>query len=408
MREHKFKGAITVISREPHLIIDRTKLSKALIADPSKLQWRPKEWYKAASIDTVCDDVTGVDFANKTVRTAAGSSFPYTRLILATGGQPRSLPLEGLMPGNLRNVCLLRFISDVEEIQAALGEGQRKKVVVIGSSFIGMEVGNCLSKNHDVSIIGQETAPMERIMGEEVGRIFQRNLEKAGVKFYMSAVVERATASELDQKAVGAVHLKDGTVLPADLVIVGAGVRPATDFLKNSSPSIQLEKDGSVKTDEFFAVTGLAANNKSVFAIGDIATYPYHGPGADPEKGTYTRIEHWNVAQNAGRGVARTIASSSSTGGATTIKPPKSFIPIFWSALGAQLRYCGNAVNGWDSIVLQGEPANAKFAAFYCKGETVVAVATMGKDPLMAQCAELMRSGKMWSKKQIEESKIGN
>ncbi|KAL4897444.1 hypothetical protein BDV59DRAFT_197738 [Aspergillus ambiguus] len=383
LREMKYPGAITVISREPNLIIDRTKLSKALIADASKIEWRPREWYANAAIDLVSDEVTAVDFNNKTVATKSGTSLPYTKLVLATGGVPRTLPLDGFK--NLGNIFVLRTIPDVQNILAAVGD-KNKNIVVIGSSFIGMEVGNALAKENNVTIVGMESAPMERVLGAQVGRIVQRNLEKAGVNFKLEAGVAKATPSSTDPGSVGAVHLKDGTVLPADLVILGVGVRPATDFLQESR-AVQLEKDGSLRTDEHFAVPGLDA----VFAIGDIATYPYHGPGAD---GALTRIEHWNVAQNMGRAVARSIVHPSAR--------PKAFIPIFWSAVGAQMRYCGNTPNGWDDLVLHGEPENAKFAAYYCKGDTVVAVATMGMDPIMVKCAELMRRKNMPSKSQIQ------
>lgn len=393
IRELNFRGSVTVISKEPNLIIDRTKLSKALITNVDQLLWRPKDWYESASIDTVFDEVTSVDFDQRSVSTKSGKTFPYTKLVLATGGIPLTIPVEGLK--ELGKIFLLRAIPDAQNIVKALGQGQRKKVVIIGSSFIGMEVGNKLGSDHDVTIVGMESAPMERVMGAEVGRIFQRNLEKAGIKFKLSTSVAKVTPSESDPSNVGAVHLKDGSVLPADLVILGTGIRPATDFLKDK---ISLEKDGSVRTDEYFAVPGL---NNDVFAIGDIATYPYHGPGAEPGKGTPVRIEHWNVAQNAGRGVARTIVHSLSSKPSQPLKY-KAFVPIFWSALGAQLRYCGNPSNGWDKLVLKGEPENAKFSAFYCKGDTVVAVATMGMDPLMAKSAELMRRGNMPTRSQIE------
>ncbi|KAI9925704.1 hypothetical protein ASPWEDRAFT_113368 [Aspergillus wentii DTO 134E9] len=393
IRELKYKGTITIISKEPNLIIDRTKLSKALIPDVEKILWRPEEWYKSASINTVFDEVISVDFNSKAVTTKSGKAYPYTKLVLATGGMPRSLPMEGFK--TLSNIFLLRTVTDVQDILTAVGD-KNKKIVVIGSSFIGMEVGNALAKENDVTIVGMENAPMETVMGEKVGRIFQNNLEKAGVKFKLATSVAKAIASDSYPKSVGAVHLKDGTQLPADLVILGVGVRPATDFLREN-PSIQLEQDGSIKTDEHFAVPGL---NNDVYAIGDIATYPYHGPGTDPEKGTYTRIEHWNVAQNAGRGVARSIVHSFSSS-LQSLKP-KVFIPIFWSALGAQLRYCGNTPNGWDGLILRGEPENAKFVAYYTKGNTVVAVATMGMDPIMAKSAELMRRGNMPTKAEIE------
>lgn len=268
--------------------------------------------------------------------------------------------------------------------------------MIIGSSFIGMEIGNALSKNHDVSIVGMEKAPLERVMGEKVGQIFQGLLEKSGVKFYLNASVDKATPSASNPGKVGAVHLKDGTSLPADVVILGIGVKPATDFLANNS-AISLEKDGSIRTDETFAIPAL---NGDVYAIGDIATYTYHGPGSAPETGSPVRIEHWNVAQNAGRAVARSIVNKPSS----PRKQHKAFIPVFWSALGQQLRYCGNTVasNGYDDLILKGEPENAKFAAYYAKGETIVAVATMGMDPIMVKAAELMRRGNMPKKAEIE------
>ncbi|KAL2864910.1 putative AIF-like mitochondrial oxidoreductase (Nfrl) [Aspergillus lucknowensis] len=398
IREIGYNGAITIINQEPSLIIDRTKLSKALIPDPEKIQWRSPEWYKEVGIETVSDEVTAVDFGQKTVMTRSGKTFPYTKLVLATGGVPRNLPLEGFQV--LENIFKLRTVTDVQQILKAVGEEKNKKIVIIGSSFIGMEVGNTLAKNNEVTIVGQEQAPLERVMGVEVGRIFQRNLEKSGVKFKLSAGVAKATPSNEQARNVGAVHLQDGTVLSADIVILGVGVRPATDFLQGN-PAVTLEKDGSIKTDEHFAVPNL---DNDVFAIGDIATYPYHGPGTDPEKGTYTRIEHWNVAQNAGRSVAASIVHTLNDKSTPLQKTkPKVFIPIFWSALGAQLRYCGNTPNGWDDLIIQGEPDNAKFVAYYTKGDTVVAVATMGMDPVMVKSAELMRRKNMPSKKEIQD-----
>jgi len=206
----------------------------------------------------------------------------------------------------------------------------------------------------------------------------------------MNAGVEKATPSTSDSSKVGSIELKDGTSLPADLVILGTGVGPATTFLKDNS-AVELQKDGSLKTDEHFAVAGL----KDVYAIGDIALYPYHGPGGE---GALTRIEHWNVAQNAGRSVASHINNPFSK--------PKPFIPIFWSALGSQLRYCGGTPNGWDELVLKGQPEEAKFVAYYTKGETVVAVGTMGIDPVMTQASELMRRGKMPTKSELQKADV--
>ncbi|KAG9234857.1 hypothetical protein BJ875DRAFT_375498 [Amylocarpus encephaloides] len=383
LRENGFTGSITMIGSEGYLPIDRTKLSKALIDDPAKIALRDEAWFKEGSVDVVNDEVTDIDFSSKEVSTKGGNSFPYSKLILATGGTPKSLPLPGFK--ELGNIFLLRTIPHVKEILAAIGD-KNKKIVIIGSSFIGMEVANAVAKDNDVTVVGMEKAPLERVMGEEVGKIFQKALEKNGVKFKLNAGVEKATASKSDSSKVGAIDLKDGTSLEADLVILGTGVGPATTFLKENK-AVNLEKDGSLRTDENFVVSG----QTDVYAIGDIATYPYHGPGGF---GALTRIEHWNVAQNAGRSAAAHILNPSAA--------PKAFIPIFWSALGSQLRYCGNTPNGWDGLVLKGQPEEAKFAAYYTKGETVVAVASMQIDPIMTQASELMRRGKMPSKSELQ------
>ncbi|KAI1814444.1 hypothetical protein GGS20DRAFT_576870 [Poronia punctata] len=383
LRAGGFTGPITVISREGYYPIDRTKLSKALLTDLEKAQWRDGEWFKSGSIDFVWDEVTDVDLNSKSVTTKSNGKHGYGKLILATGGTPRSLPLQGFKV--LDNIFVLRTLHDAKKIVEAIGE-KGKKIVIIGSSFIGLELANCTSSDNSVSVVGMESAPLERVLGKEVGGGLQKGLEGKGIKFYMSAGVDKAEPSTSDPSKVGSVVLKDGTKLEADIVILGVGVAPATEFLKDNKV-IRLEEDGSLKTDENFLVTGL----KDVYAIGDIATYPYHGPGS---QGNYTRIEHWDVAQNQGRSVARHIVNPS-------VKP-SFFTPVFWSALTGQLRYCGSTVNGWDDVVIQGNPAESKFVAYYCNGDTVVAMASMGRDPAMTKSAELMREGAMPTKGQLQ------
>ena len=382
LREKGFNGAITIISNEGYLPIDRPKLSKALIADSQKLNWRDKKWYDSGKVQWVDGEVTSVDFAGKQVHTKSGEKLSYGKLVLATGGNARNLPLDGFK--DLGNIFTLRTIHDTKKINEAIGD-KGKKIVIVGSSFIGLEVAVATSKDNDVSIIGMEKVPLERVLGEKVGGGLQKFLEGKSLKFHLNASVDKAEPSSSNASNVGAVVLKDGTKLEADLVILGVGVAPATTYLRDNS-AVTLEKDGSLKTDENFVVNGL----KDVYAIGDIATYPYHGPGG---QGTHTRIEHWNVAQNAGRAVAATIASAPA---------PAKFIPVFWSAFGAQLRYCGNTPNGWDDAVVLGKPDEGKFAVYYTKGDIVVAMATMGWDPAMVQSAELMKLNKMLGKKELE------
>ncbi|KAK7750564.1 Apoptosis-inducing factor 1 [Diatrype stigma] len=383
LRESGFGGAITMISNEGYLPIDRPKLSKALIADQSKIQWRDAAFFKSGSVDVVEDEVIDVDLANKAVLTKNKERYPYTKLVLATGGVPRNLPLPGFKV--LGNIFVLRTVHDVKNIVAAIGD-KGKKIAIVGSSFIGMEIASATASDNEVTVIGQESVPLERVLGAEVGGGLQKLLEGKGVKFHMSAGVDKAAPKGADQSVVGSVVLKDGTKIEADLVILGVGVAPSTGYLKENKV-VRLEEDGSLKVDENYLVAGL----KDVYAVGDIATFPYHGPGGH---GRYTRIEHWNVAQNQGRGVARHIVNPSLKG--------EFFTPVFWSALTGQLRYCGNSANGWDDVVLQGKPEDGKFVAYYTSGETVVAMASMGVDPAMAKSAQLMKMGAMPSKGELK------
>ncbi|KAK4184431.1 cytochrome P450 [Podospora australis] len=387
LRENGYKGPITVITNEGYLPIDRPKLSKALMTDLQKLQWRDEEFFKTGDVEFVQDEVTGVNFGSKTVATKAGGKFAYTKLVLATGGTPRVLPLQGFKV--LGNIFTLRNVGDAKKINEAIGE-KGKKIVIIGSSFIGMELAVATSNGNDVTVVGMEKVPLERILGEKVGGAIQKLVESKGVKFYMSAGVEKAEPSTSNPSTVGSVHLKDGTKLDADLVILGVGVVPATEYLKDNSV-VELQQDGSLKVDEYFSVVGL----KDVYAIGDIASFPYHGPAGD---GKYVRIEHWNVAQKAGRIVAGHI-----TNPARADIQSQVFAPIFWSALGAQMRYAGNTqANGYDDVVVQGSFDEGKWVAYYTKGETVVAMASMGKDPAMAQFAQLLPLGKLPSKTELQ------
>ena len=191
LRAGGYSGKITVISSEPHLPIDRTKLSKALITDLSKIEWRSSDFFKEGDVDFVTgQSVKSVDFKSKKVTSDDGKSYSYSKLILASGGTAKFLPMDGLN-GDLGNVFVIRSLPNAQDIMKAAGENGGKKIVVIGSSFIGMEVGNALAgMKHDVTIVGMEEEPMEAVMGKKIGNIFRKLLEKNGDKFKLSASVE--------------------------------------------------------------------------------------------------------------------------------------------------------------------------------------------------------------------------
>jgi len=252
---------------------------------------------------------------------------------------------------------------------------EKKNLVIIGSSFIGLEVSAISAKKANVSVIGMEKVPFERVLGEKVGTAFQKLHEKEGVKFYMKAAVKEIEQSETDPSVGGAVVLQDGTKIKADVIVVGAGVIPSTEFLKNSA-GFTLEKDGSIKVNENFKVEGL----ENVYAIGDIARFPYF------ETNETLRIEHWSFAENSGRAAADAI----------TKKTTSAFkrIPFFWSnQFSKGLRYCGHA-SSFDDVIVQGSLEDYKFSAFYARGDKIVAVASISVDPLVSYCSELLRLGK--------------
>ncbi|RIB13505.1 hypothetical protein C2G38_2019167 [Gigaspora rosea] len=384
LREDGYNGKIIIISREPYLPIDRPKLSKAFGTKLDKIQIRNKEFYDSLFITfKLGTSVTKVDANSKTVTLDNGENLKYDSLIIATGASPRSIPIPGV---GLNNVLYLRTFEDYEKIEQAIGKEEKKNLAIIGSSFIGMEMAAICAKKANVSVIGMEKVPFERVLGIEVGGAIQKLHEASGVSFYLQSGVKEIKPLDTDPNRGGAVILTDERKIPADVIVIGAGVAPATEFLKGS-PGFTLEKDGSLKVDENFKVEGL----DDVFAIGDIARFSYHKTGES------IRIEHWSFAENTGRAVAGIIAK----------KPPIPFkkIPYFWSnQLGKGIRYAGYA-SSFDDVIIQGSLEEFKFAAYYARDDKILAVATISKDPLASHSSELLRLGLFPSATEIRNGK---
>ncbi|KAL0487516.1 hypothetical protein AKO1_008636 [Acrasis kona] len=384
LRLFGYDGKITVLSKEPYLPIDRTKLSKELTTNPEKILLRSEQDYKDLDVNIQLNEVVkSVDSNAKTVQTESGKSISYTSLILSTGGTPKKLPLDGF---DLENIFVVRSISDTKQITEAVNiDPSPKNIVIVGTSFIGIEVATCLSKEkkHKVTCVGMDSVPFESILGERVGKFLQKLQESNGVEFYLKADIKHAEPSEQDAKKVGAIRLKDGSIIPADVVVLGVGVTPETSYLKNNS-QFTLNKDSSLCVDQYMKVKGV----ENVYAIGDIAKYPNH-----QEQGAEVRVEHWDVAMNHGRTAALDICQQSQK---------FTNVPYFWSAQGQQLRYCGNTNEGYDDVVIQGDVDQKAFAAFYTRDQRVVAVFSTNYDPVVSKSSELIRVGKMPSKKELE------
>ncbi|GLB40497.1 putative rieske [2Fe-2S] domain containing protein [Lyophyllum shimeji] len=389
LREHGYTHPITLLSKETYTPIDRTRLSKALITDPSKLEWKTAGELKIKYGTNIRlgVEVTSVDLAKKEVVLDGGKEkVAYDKLVIAPGGTPRRLPIEG---AQLENVYTFRGIADAATVDAAAKEG--KRMVMIGSSFISMEIVVACAKRKlaSIDVIGMEECPFEKILGKEVGSGIQKYHESQGVKFHMNSKVEKIVPQEGNPNLAGGVVV-NGTTIPCDFIVMGVGVAPATEFLKGSG--IELEKDGGVKVDQFLRVQS-GPDREDVYAIGDIAWYPQV---SDPQlPADHTRIEHWNVAGNQGRSVGKTIGGS-----------PQPFvkIPIFWSAQGQQLRYCGVG-HQYDDIVVKGNPDEMKFVTYYGKEGKVVAVASMQNDPVVSRASELLRLGLMPSLGELRAGK---
>ena len=315
LRELGFGGKVLIISRESYLPIDRPKLSKSIKVESGKIALRTPEQLAALKIDIMLDSqVTGVDTLQHDVILQDGSKLSFNHLILATGGDPRVLPFPG---SELKNIFVMRNVEDSNMIETELSRYPNSKpdVVIIGSSFIGMEAASVLSKLANVTVVGMEKYPFERVLGTEVGKAMYDLNTLNGISLEMEQFVDKYEESTSTSGKVGAVLLKGGKRLKADFVILGAGVVPKTDYLKSSG--IKLDKDGGITVHPSMAIPG----TNGIYAIGDIARYPYHLTKES------VRIEHWDVAQNQGRVAAQSIVSSLD---GVSPKPEFKSIPYFW------------------------------------------------------------------------------
>jgi NADPH-dependent 2,4-dienoyl-CoA reductase/sulfur reductase-like enzyme/nitrite reductase/ring-hydroxylating ferredoxin subunit len=377
LRRNGFAGRVVLVSADEKLPYDRTKLSKAYLggkAKPETMPLRQADFYTAQKIELLPHTrVTGLDLAKQEVQLEGQPPLRYDQLLLAPGGTPNLLPK---LPGHdLGGVLPLRTQADADRLLEATKDA--KQVVVIGSSFIGMEAASSLiGEGRAVTVIAQEKVPFARVLGPEIGAMFQKLHEEKGVKFETEAEV---TALLGESGHVTGVRLKAGPTLPADAVVLGVGVRPATDFLKEA---FTLEKDGGLVVDAQLQ----AAPN--VYAAGDIARFPLAATGQP------TRIEHWRLAQQHGAVAARNMLGQ---------QQPYTAAPFFWTQqYGKSLRYASHAEQ-WDEIIYHGEVEKQDFLAFYVQAGRIAAVAGMGRDTDMIYIAELLGLGRLPAATELRE-----
>jgi NADPH-dependent 2,4-dienoyl-CoA reductase/sulfur reductase-like enzyme/nitrite reductase/ring-hydroxylating ferredoxin subunit len=375
LREAGYKGKITIITQEARTPYDRPNLSKAYLSGEAPSEWMPlrdKELFKNYNINFLFSHkVEEVNIDKKEICLDDDRILKYDKVLLATGGIPQKLNIPG---SDFKNIFYLRSFDDCDRIIEAVKN--ISKVVVIGASFIGMEVAFHLHERKlDVTVIGPEDVPFKNIFGSEVGSLIKKLQKEHGVKFKLNSIV---TSFEGDEK-IDSVVLSDGEKINCDVVVIGIGVKPATSFIKG----INLEKDGSIKVDEYLQ----AAEN--VFASGDIATFPYNG--------NYIRIEHWRVAEQQGR-----IAGFNMAG--KKIKFDKQ--PFFWTQqAGLNIRYIGYAKE-WDETITWGDINSKEFITFLVKNNKVAAAIGNNRDVEIAAIEFLMLNNKVPSATELKEKEI--
>ncbi len=365
LRETGFNGRIVLLDQHNRVPYDRTVLSKYYLSGEQNAEKSPlqsQSFYRQHRIERRTAHVTSLDAGQKRIDCADGTSMTYDAALLATGATPVRPRLPGV---DLDNVFVLR---DRDDADAILAQAERsERAVVLGASFIGMEVAASLrERGLEVTVAAQQAAPFDKQLGARIGNAFVSLHQARGVSFRLGQDVQ---ALEGDHR-VHTVILASGERLPADLVVIGFGVRPVTSYLKG----VPLNDDGSVTVDASLkAADGL-------YAAGDIARFPYQ---ARP-----TRVEHWRVAQQHGRLAARNMAGQDARYDA---------VPVFWTIQYLKrLDYVGHATE-WDDVVVHGDLRKPEFLAYYVKDNEVIAAVGVDRDQDTAALIELFQARRGWT-----------
>jgi 3-phenylpropionate/trans-cinnamate dioxygenase ferredoxin reductase subunit len=347
LRSEGYEGPITLIGDEPHPPYQRPPLSKGFVLGKqthSHLLLRPASYYADHQIRFLPGErVAAVETPEHRVQLRSGVMIPYDTLVLATGASNRALPVAG---AERDGVCYLRTLSEAIEIKQRLEAANR--VVVIGGGFIGLEIAasaNTLGKT--VTVIEALPRLMARVVAPLVSEFFTRSHAVRGVEVLLTARVERIGARE--------VILNDGSIRPADLIVVGIGITPNTDLALEAG----LPVSNGIYVDEF-----LQTGDGRIFAIGDCAEYP------NPFAGSRVRLESVQNAVDQAVCVAKAVVGKSAAYRAA---------PWFWSdQFDIRLQMVGLPA-GHDQTVVRGKPEEGKFSVFYFRSGRLCAVDSVNR-----------------------------
>jgi len=348
LRREGHVGSITMLSADDSLPCDRPNLSKNYLAGSAPEEWIPlrsAEFYREHGIDVKLNArVVDIDTVAHQVQLEGGRRLDYGTMLLATGAEPVRLAIPG---AELPHVHYLRTWADGRSLVASAKAARR--AVVIGASFIGLEVAASLrARDVDVHVVGRESVPMEPVLGAVVGAFLRKLHETHGVTFHLGT-----TPVSIDEHGVS---LANGERIEADLVVVGIGVRPALRLAEQAGLAV----DRGVTVNPY-----LATNVAGIYAAGDIARWP------DRLSGERIRVEHWVVAQRQGQVAARNMLGA---------REPFDVVPFFWTEqYDFGLAYVGHAER-FDRVELDGslEARNCKMT--YWRGARKLAVAVVHRD----------------------------
>ncbi|MGH7073724.1 MAG: FAD-dependent oxidoreductase [Stellaceae bacterium] len=348
LRHEGYAGRLTLVSADSSVPYDRPNLSKDYLAGNAQEEWIPlrsPEFYQDNGIELrLATRATAIHTGPREIEFQDGSRLPFDTLLIATGAEAAHLDIPG---ADLPHVQYLHSLSDSRAI-IKLAEAA-KRAVIIGASFIGLEVaGSLRSRNIEVHVVAPEAIPMERILGRELGGLVRTIHEAHGVHFHLGTM-----PSSIDGTGI---TLQTGEKLPADLIVVGIGVRPNLDLAEKAGIAI----DRGVNVDEY-----LETNMPGIFAAGDLARWP------DLLTGDRIRVEHWVVAERQGQVAARNMLGS---------RERFNAIPFFWSAhYDVQILYVGHAER-WDRVEIGGRIEARDCTVTYFRDNRALAVATIGRD----------------------------
>jgi NADPH-dependent 2,4-dienoyl-CoA reductase/sulfur reductase-like enzyme len=337
LRSEGYRGTITLIGDEDHLPYDRPPLSKKLLAgewEPDRIVLRKPDAIDELGLDlrlgrrAVCLDVD-----SRSVDLADGESVPFDGLVLATGSRTRRLPGQDAVP----EVYELRTLDDSLALRAMIADGTAR-VVVIGAGFIGLEVAaTAHALGCSVTVLEAAEAPLIRGLGVEMGRATTSIHEGIAIRCAVSVEELRADG----------VRLGGGEWIPADVVVVGIGVTPATDWLVGSGLEL---RDGVVCDPT------LRAGIPGVYAAGDLARWP--NELFDEEM----RVEHWTNAAEQGAVAARNLLATAAGGAPVAYAP----VPFFWSDQAPhRIQFLGRGGEDDDVEIVVGSPASSRFLALF-------------------------------------------